>query len=108
MREVFQSQMRFGEVAISDIEFDVRSRDEIPKLLLGLQAICCDLNVRDQVFAVLANLVPVGINPNIMIMRYYRNAQLLLSIYRRPVILNLRLHFRAQLFDKLCILGPGR
>ena len=50
MREVLQSQMRFGEVAISDIEFDVRSRDEIPKLLIGLQAIYCDLDVRPKVF----------------------------------------------------------
>jgi len=37
MRKVIQRQMKFGEVAINDIEFDVRSRDEIPKLLLGLQ-----------------------------------------------------------------------
>ena len=36
MRKVIQEQMRFGEVAISDIAFDVRSRDEIPKLLMGL------------------------------------------------------------------------
>ena len=53
MREVFQSQMRFGEVAISDIEFDVRSRDEIPKLL-----------IRPKVFAALTDLVPANINPN--------------------------------------------
>ena len=39
MREVLKSQMKFGEVAIADIEFDIRSRDEIPKLLIGLQAI---------------------------------------------------------------------
>ena len=39
MREVIQNQMKFGEVAISDIEFDIRSRDEIQKLLIGLQAI---------------------------------------------------------------------
>ncbi len=64
MREVFQSQMRFGEVAISDIEFDVRSRDEIPKLLIGLQAIYCDLDVRPKVFAALTDLVPANINPN--------------------------------------------
>ena len=64
MREVLQSQMRFGEVAISDIEFDVRSRDEIPKLLIGLQAIYCDLDVRPKVFAALTDLVPANINPN--------------------------------------------
>ena len=56
--------MKFGEVAISDIPFDVRSRDEIPKLLMGLQAIYCNLDVRRRVFEVLVNLVPDGINPN--------------------------------------------
>jgi hypothetical protein len=36
--------MKFGEVAIADIEFDIRSRDEIPKLLIGLQSIHDDLD----------------------------------------------------------------
>ncbi len=39
MRKVKESQMRFGEKDISQIEFDLRSRDEIPKLLMGLQYI---------------------------------------------------------------------
>jgi len=56
--------MRFGEIAISDIEFDVRSRDEIPKLLIGLQAIYCDIAIRTQIFAALTDLVPTKINPN--------------------------------------------
>lgn len=64
MRKVIQEQMKFGEVAISDIEFDVRSRDEIPKLLIGLQKIYCNPDVRRSVFEVLVNLVPEGINPN--------------------------------------------
>ena len=34
MREVLKSQMKLGEVAIGNIEFDIRSRDEIPKLLI--------------------------------------------------------------------------
>jgi len=64
MRKVMQAQMKFGEVAISDIEFDVRSRDEIPKLLMGLQGIYCNPDVRRSVFEVLVNLVPECINPN--------------------------------------------
>jgi len=64
MRKVIQEQMKFGEVAISDIALDVRSRDEIPKLLMGLQAIYCNLDVRRRVFQVLVNLVPGNINPN--------------------------------------------
>ena len=61
---MIQEQMRFGEVAIGDIKFDIRSRDEIPKLLMGLQAIYCNLDVRRQVFEVLVNLIPDDINPN--------------------------------------------
>jgi len=64
MRKVIQEQMKFGEVAISDIEFDVRSRDEIPKLLLGLQEVYCNLTARRQVFEVLVNLVPKDVNPH--------------------------------------------
>jgi len=64
MRKVIQEQMRFGEVAIGDIKFDIHSRDEIPKLLMGLQVIYCNLDARRQVFEVLVNLVPDGINPN--------------------------------------------
>ncbi|EFK07605.1 conserved domain protein [delta proteobacterium NaphS2] len=36
MRKVIEEQMKFGEVVIENIEFDICSRDEIPKLLLGL------------------------------------------------------------------------
>ena len=39
MRKVIDAQMQFGQVDISAIEFDLRSRDEIPKLLMGLQYI---------------------------------------------------------------------
>ena len=50
MRKVIDIQMKFGEVDISKIEFDPRSRDEIPKLLIGLQEIYCNRKVRDKVF----------------------------------------------------------
>ena len=39
MRKIIDNQMKIGEVDISRIEFDLKSRDEIPKLLMGLQAI---------------------------------------------------------------------
>jgi IS5 family transposase len=64
MRKVIDMQMKFGEVDISEIEFDLRSRDEIPKLLMGLQEIYCNRNVRDKVFTVLRDLIPEGIDQN--------------------------------------------
>ncbi|MBC2693983.1 MAG: hypothetical protein HF982_01620 [Desulfobacteraceae bacterium] len=36
MRKVIDLQMKIGEISIADIKFDLRSRDEIPKLLQGL------------------------------------------------------------------------
>lgn len=36
---MIKDQMRFGEVEIGNLQFDIRSRDEIPKLLLGLQEV---------------------------------------------------------------------
>jgi hypothetical protein len=51
-------QMKLGEVNIADIEFDLRSRDEIPKLLMGLQYIWCTPEVREKVFEILEKIVP--------------------------------------------------
>ena len=64
MRKVINAQMKFGEVDISKIEFDPRSRDEIPKLLMGLQEIYCHRQVRDKVFSVLEELVPEDVDRN--------------------------------------------
>ena len=64
MRKVIDIQMKFGEIDISKIEFDLKSRDEIPKLLMGLQEIYCNPNVRGQVFTALLDLIPEGTDPN--------------------------------------------
>lgn len=60
MRRVIDRQMKLGEVDISQVEFDVRSRDEIPQLLMGLQYIYCDPGLRSEVFAVLEEAIPCG------------------------------------------------
>ena len=60
MRKIIESQMIFGEVDISKIKFDLRSRDEIPKLLMGLQYIYCTPETRDKVFKILEEIVPEG------------------------------------------------
>ena len=39
MRETIKAQLTLGAVDIAEVQFDLRSRDEIPKLLLGLQYI---------------------------------------------------------------------
>lgn len=64
MRKIKEFQMKLGEIDISQIEFDMRSRDEIPKLLMGLQHIWCTPELRQKVFTILEKLVPEGRNPN--------------------------------------------
>ena len=56
------NQLKLGEVDISAIKFDLRSRDDIPKLLLGLQHIYCTAELRKQVFAILRELIPQGVD----------------------------------------------
>jgi transposase, IS5 family len=60
MRKVEEKQMKLGEVDISKIEIDLKSRDEIPKLLRGLQYIYSTPGVREKVFKILEEIAPVG------------------------------------------------
>ena len=64
MRKVIEPQMTIGEVSIADIEFDLRSRDEIPKVLIGLQELYCDRTLRKELFEALKELTPQNVNPN--------------------------------------------
>ena len=64
MRQIMNSQMKIGEIAIPDIELDLRSRDEIPKIFIGLQSIYCNKEVREQVFQVLMELIPKDVDTN--------------------------------------------
>jgi len=58
MRKVIDLQMEFWRKDIADIEFDLDSRDEIPKLLMGLQHIYSTPQIRNKVFEVLKQIVP--------------------------------------------------
>ena len=53
MRKVIDLQMEFWKTDIANIEFDLQSRDEIPKLLMGLQYIHRTAAVREKVTEVL-------------------------------------------------------
>ena len=60
MRKVIDVQMQIGEIPISEINIDIKSRDEIPKILLGLQDIYCNPVTREEVFNVLERIIPEG------------------------------------------------
>jgi len=57
--------MKIGEVDISKIKFDLRSRDEIPKLLMGLQYIYCTSAIKNEVFEILKKIVPAKVSSKI-------------------------------------------
>ena len=58
MRKIFDPQLTFGQTPIGNIEIDLRSRDEIPKLLLGLKHIFCNIELRQKIFKLLDGIVP--------------------------------------------------
>lgn len=53
MRVVQNEQMTVGEIDISKMKFDLRSRDDIPKILRGLQHLYMDETLRTTIFALL-------------------------------------------------------
>ncbi|MCP3942932.1 MAG: ISNCY family transposase [Desulfobacteraceae bacterium] len=58
MRKLFNEQMKIGAVDISNIKIDKKSRDEIPKTLIGLQSIFTNSRIRERVFAILKQAIP--------------------------------------------------
>lgn len=53
MRKLEENQLQFGGINISEIKFNPKSRDDIPKLLMGLQFIYVTPEIRGEVFAIL-------------------------------------------------------
>lgn len=64
MRTFLHDQLKIGETDIGSIWIDDRSRDEIPRLLRGLQHIYCTPEINEKVFAILQNIVPKGTDVN--------------------------------------------
>jgi IS5 family transposase len=58
MRKIIEKQLKFGQRDIDKICIDIHSRDEIPQLLMGLQAIYCNKSLRENVFKILESIVP--------------------------------------------------
>jgi IS5 family transposase len=62
MRRLFNPQLELGATPIEEIQFNVRSRDDIPKILRGLQFIYGCPATRKAVFDVLDNHIGVDID----------------------------------------------
>ncbi len=62
MREVQPLQPQLGELAIADIDIDLKSRDEIAQLLRGLQYIYTHTDLRSEVFQLLEEHIQPAID----------------------------------------------
>ncbi len=58
MRVVQNPQRQFGQVDIADIKIDLKSRDDIPHILLGLKHIYTEPKLHDEVFDILKKIRP--------------------------------------------------
>jgi len=57
MRKVIDTQLTFGMIDISQIKFDIKSRDDIPQILMGLQYIYTQQDARKKIFKILEEKV---------------------------------------------------
>lgn len=62
MRKVIKAQMKLGEVDVSNVEIDTKSRDDIPRVLMGIKAVYADPESRKELFDILMEAVPTGVD----------------------------------------------
>lgn len=61
MREL-KSEMRLGEIDISQIKIDAKSRDDIPQILRGIQYLYTDVEIRKRLFTALEKAMPADVD----------------------------------------------
>lgn len=64
MRRVENPQLKLGELPIANIKFDLKSRDDVPPLLMGLQYIYTHPELRGKVFSILEKVIPANTDSN--------------------------------------------
>ena len=60
MRQGFEQQMSLRTVAIADVKFPLKSRDELPPVLMALQYIFVTPELNEKVFALLEKKICSG------------------------------------------------
>jgi hypothetical protein len=93
MRKVIHKQLNLGEIGIPAIEIDLKSRDDIPQVLLGLQYIYETIKLREKVFTVLEKILPEKINKE--------NGRPGMELWRIFVLGVLRVNLNWD-YDRLC------
>jgi hypothetical protein len=64
MRYAINPQLQIGETLVSDIQFDIHSREDIPQLLRGLQHIYNDTKARDLILEQLGSVIIAETDPD--------------------------------------------
>jgi len=62
MREIQKKQRLLGQVNIAEIQFNTKSRDDIPQLLKGIQFLYINEATRNALFLTLEKLIPSNID----------------------------------------------
>jgi len=62
MRTVQNIQLKLGEVDVSHVKIDVKSRDDIPQILRGIQYLYINTEIRDKLFTALEKTIPKKID----------------------------------------------
>ena len=93
MRKIIENQLQIGQIDISNITFDLKSRDEIPKLLIGLQTVYCDNEAREEIFKILMDMIPENVNA--------KKGRRGMDLWKILVLGTLRLSCNWD-YDKLC------
>lgn len=93
MRAIQNEQMQIGEVDISQIKFDPGSRDDIPKILKGLQYLYVNLDLREKIFELLEREIAPKVDK--------RNGRPGMALWKILVCGVLRLDLNED-YDRLC------
>ncbi|MDO8463856.1 MAG: ISNCY family transposase, partial [Gallionella sp.] len=93
MRVIQNEQMQIGEVDISQIKFDPRSRDDVPKILKGLQYLYVNLDLREKIFELLEREIAPKVDK--------RNGRPGMELWKILVCGVLRLDLNED-YDRLC------
>jgi len=57
-----QDERMLGEIDISQIKIDTKSRDDIPQILRGLQYLYTDTEIREKLFTALEKIIPTNVD----------------------------------------------
>lgn len=64
MRRAQDEKLELGEIDIAKIQIDVKSRDDVPQILRGLQYLYTHQETREKLFNLLEELIPKEVDKN--------------------------------------------